>query len=1565
MSQGEQDDRCYFVIHGLPQPMKLKLASSSAFRSLFAAVPLSFGTEGCAFFWNELRLDPNCCPRDYGLSTGTSVVHNIQVRMPVMTAHGASSTPRVYNHPGSSQPTLQDAVNAHLYNTLPPTTFHTMPNVGNKSISGLTQQQAGGGDSPGPHPAGQPSHTYIEELQHAVRYHSECATKVAQELLLAKQEHAEQINFHTAQNAKLLERIEQLEQSVTERDKARMAAAEQSLQSLQQHVFLFESQRQQYQSEIDGLQQVCEELRAENKGVQDRCENLSAEVRQLQEANEVELASHSETEHRLRAQIATLEDDLSVIVGIKETNKRLLSKVESLEGEVEANAVNTHTLSSLEQEVDDLRMKLVQMTSDAVDAKDQHLVRESELLRQLQDVLRTNESLMQQIADLEARIHIPTPTEAQLHAKLREVTAHNQRLSMLIAAPSSASAFLGGNVVPSIVPGFRSQPSPGGTEVAYTHHNSRIDQIVRELSPRGGQLTGPVDPPPASTVASIASMAGSPHRGDAAALSFSGSSSFNRQAALPAPPSFSNNGGMFSSTAAEPMSEPAPSRDAAPPLAPQKSSIKPRGPAGIDVSRPASFVQQPVEPLRTMSLREENRPAAATPTYPDAPPPSAVSVSFPPYQTSSTDLTPTNQSFVKDGEGRRSTGGSRAESPMATATQPQPQIQQERRSTAVALQLQPQRVSPNRAQSMIVLPVQQQQQQQPQRTSPGGRPSPTEQSYIAVTGGSGGGDSASARRLPSPQQQAPAEVEVSQLPRQSISSQPLNRAPSGYRAALQNYQFGDDDDEPPQPQPKVAEQLPPPPVREPSARRPSPNDQLAAPPAANGGDLSEIPLVQESTATEVRAPVSRAKSLGNLQDQSQPRSDGGPPGALSSRGRKLSMHRRGTADPSGGQSIQYAESGVGSAHFEPLHVMFQNAVKLSGDQPALVVEPASADDSEGGATTVTWKTYYDNSLAVGRSLMAQNLAPADSIALIGDKCLQFFYAYVGAVMVGCLPVALQAPNVADHKRVLADLQPTIVFLDSPKGLKGVLGLRNTSPFMKNIVVCRGLIPPVVKTAHRDFVLSWDEFVEKAGWVTGDMVIERQAQIQVENCATVVYTSGCTQQARGVMLSHDSLQFTASSFIDTQDWATQRNKPMRGISHGHLSSIYTQLYDLILPVVFTGLRLGNFCVHVPSVDVTGNLPALFRLIKATRPTLVFGTPDFWELVAVILRGSSTLGKLSSPANNTPTNRAGSAPRALVSPRGITASNEIVNIGLDRCELALWGDRAWKSPTMSYFHEIGFDLLESYGLTECCGLAICSTPTRSGFASCGIRLKGTELRIVRKNERDDVGNGEMLLRGRHVMMGYYRFPSLTKDAIDASGWLHTSDIGQLDEGGLLYFVSRSSEFVQSSKGDNIGLSRIEDGIRSVCPYVSTVVAFGENKDFNICMVYLKTRRDAQTGLPTDDLDAEAAAVNPDIRTTAGARSDKTWQQVIARAIQQYNNGPQCLNGEHKVSRFAFLQSEPAIEGGELCVGSKLRRGAIVEKYHLVLERLYSAGSSSKAAAGGEKPTSPRMTRSQTTL
>jgi long-subunit acyl-CoA synthetase (AMP-forming) len=670
------------------------------------------------------------------------------------------------------------------------------------------------------------------------------------------------------------------------------------------------------------------------------------------------------------------------------------------------------------------------------------------------------------------------------------------------------------------------------------------------------------------------------------------------------------------------------------------------------------------------------------------------------------------------------------------------------------------------------------------------------------------------------------------------------------------------------------------------------------------------------------------------------------------------MHRTGTGDPVGGQTIQYADSGVAAARFEPIHAMFQNAVKHARDQPALVLEPVNADDSDGGAVVVTWKQYYDQSLAAGRSLMAQNLAASDSIALIGEKCLNFLYAYFGAMMVGCLPVCLQNPLVTDHKRVLADLQPSVVFLDSPKGLKSVLGLRNTMPFMKNIVICRGLIPPVVKTAHRDFVLSWDEFIEKAGWVTADMVIERQAQVQVENCATVVFTSGSTQQARGVMLSHDTLQFTASSFIDTQEWASERGMTMRGVSHGHLSSIYTQLYDLVLPLVFTGLNIGNFCVHVPSVDVNYNLPALFRLVKATRPTMVFGTPDFWELVAIVLKGQSALGKLNSPTAGVISPRASGA----TSPRGsVSVPNELAVMGLDRCKLALWGDRSWKSSTLNYFREIGFDLLECYGLTECCGLAICSSKAKNAVSSCGARLKGTELRVSRKADRDDVGTGELLLRGRHVMMGYYRFPSLTKDAIDSAGWLRTEDIGQLDEGGMLYFLSKCSESVQNSSGEYVSLCRIEDGIRAVCPYVGTVVAFGENRDFNICIVYLKTRRDPQSGVSTEDLDAEAAAVNPDVRTTSGARSDKTWQQVVARAIQQYNSSPHCLAPTHKVSRFAFMQSEPTVDGGELSIGSKLRRGAIVEKYHLVLDRLYSAGSKS----GGEKPTTPRMARSNTII
>jgi long-subunit acyl-CoA synthetase (AMP-forming) len=216
----------------------------------------------------------------------------------------------------------------------------------------------------------------------------------------------------------------------------------------------------------------------------------------------------------------------------------------------------------------------------------------------------------------------------------------------------------------------------------------------------------------------------------------------------------------------------------------------------------------------------------------------------------------------------------------------------------------------------------------------------------------------------------------------------------------------------------------------------------------------------------------------------------------------------------------------------------------------------------------------------------------------------------------------------------------------------------------------------------------------------------------------------------------------------------------------------------------------------------------------------------------------------------------------------------------------------------------------------------------------------------------------------MMGYFKFPSMTRETISGEGWLSTSDIGQVDESSFMYFNSRTVDVVTNFHGEYVSLTRLEEGVAAQCPALSYVVAFGAKRKNNICLVSLKTKKDADTGRFTDILDGDASKVNPDIVTATAARSDPGFQQLISKAISAYNSSGACLNAAHKVARFAFFPAEPSYESEELTVTQKLKRHFVAEKFSSVIERLYeiheqrkslrkASLSNPSASAGGTEP------------
>jgi long-subunit acyl-CoA synthetase (AMP-forming) len=257
-----------------------------------------------------------------------------------------------------------------------------------------------------------------------------------------------------------------------------------------------------------------------------------------------------------------------------------------------------------------------------------------------------------------------------------------------------------------------------------------------------------------------------------------------------------------------------------------------------------------------------------------------------------------------------------------------------------------------------------------------------------------------------------------------------------------------------------------------------------------------------------------------------------------------------------------------------------------------------------------------------------------------------------------------------------------------------------------------------------------------------------------------------------------------------------------------------------------------------------------------------------------------------------------------------------LGLDRCREAFSAAAPISLHTLEFFLGLGIPILEIYGMSENTGPTTISTPDSYRTGKAGRAIPGTDLKITE--------DGEICMRGPHISPGYFKNPQATREAFDEDGWLHSGDIGVIDEDGFLSITDRKKELIITSGGKNVAPQSLEKELRSIA-LVSQAVVLGDKKNYLTALLTLDPQvlaREA-TGIGSAAGNLESASVCPLIRNHLEER------------IQEINNG---LARFQTIKRFTVLPVEFSVEGGELTPTMKLKRRVINEKYAVEIENLY---------------------------
>jgi long-subunit acyl-CoA synthetase (AMP-forming) len=530
----------------------------------------------------------------------------------------------------------------------------------------------------------------------------------------------------------------------------------------------------------------------------------------------------------------------------------------------------------------------------------------------------------------------------------------------------------------------------------------------------------------------------------------------------------------------------------------------------------------------------------------------------------------------------------------------------------------------------------------------------------------------------------------------------------------------------------------------------------------------------------------------------------------------------------------------------------------------------------------------------------------DRVVLMMRNIPEFHVADMAVLFCGATPISIYSSSSPEQIRYLLGHSAAKVAVVEDAGfLARVVAVRADLPALQKVVV---IDAPDELT--QDGLSTWEEIIDNE---PGDLT-EAAARVRPKDIATVVYTSGTTGPPKGVMLSHNNVVWTCESYIHLLDI-----DPLgfRSVSYLPMAHIAERLTTHYLSVVH-----GYQVTTCPDPELLGT-----HLEKA-RPHIFFGVPRVWEK----LRAAVLAALAADPKRKRKFDRAMIAAKPLVQARldrDLTESEQHTLatldrrvfrpvrdlLGLDTAEIAVTGAAPMPVELLEWFLAIGVPISELYGMSETTA-ALTWEPYRIRPGTVGRALPGVTLELAE--------DGEVLTKGGNVFPGYLDEPEKTAEVIDPDGWLHTGDIGELDDDGYLRIVDRKKELIITAGGDNVSPANLEAALRTL-PLVGQACAVGDKRPFVAALVVL------------DPEAARAWAMRQGIAFSA--LSELAKHPGVREEIESgLEDAMADFNHPERVTKVAILAEEWQPDSDELTATSKIKRRSINVKYAREIEGLY---------------------------
>ena len=576
-------------------------------------------------------------------------------------------------------------------------------------------------------------------------------------------------------------------------------------------------------------------------------------------------------------------------------------------------------------------------------------------------------------------------------------------------------------------------------------------------------------------------------------------------------------------------------------------------------------------------------------------------------------------------------------------------------------------------------------------------------------------------------------------------------------------------------------------------------------------------------------------------------------------------------------------------------MFFANTAEI-GDRPFLWAK------RDGDWRPTTGSNARNQAAALTNALISLGVSKGDRVALVAESRPEWMIADIAIMATGGIAVPAYTTNqVSDHVHVLRDSGAKGAIVSGPALAKNLLPAAAEAGL--DFIVA---MEPLTEAPDGIAIHLWDDVIAAHGGDAPDA-----SGVARTDTSCLIYTSGTGGVPKGVMLSHGAIISNCKGAYDLL--LNLGLDDEKFLSFLPLSHSYEHTAGLMFP-----LSIKAQIYYAEGVD------KLAANMEEVSPTIMTAVPRLYETMhGRIVRGVQQKGGLSEKLfmkavetgrKKYEGKRLGLGEALLDPLLTKLVRKKVAGRFGGRLKAMVSGGAPLNYDIGTFFKALDVPLLQGYGQTESAPIISCNLPHRNKIHTVGPKFVDVDLKIAE--------DGEILIKGELVMQGYWNMPDATAEAI-TDGWLHTGDIGEIDEDGYLMITDRKKDIIVNSGGDNIAPQRIE-GFLTLQPEIAQAMVYGDRKPHLVALI-----------VPDPDFMADWAKANGKPKDVTALAEDEDFRSAIAAAIDRVNED---LSVIERVRRFIVVAEAFSIENEMMTPSMKIRRHVIKDRYGDALEALY---------------------------